>query len=796
MFVFLNALSLLSVNGVVVQDLDIDGEVACDSNILQQDIADFTDIAASPPLTAEMPQFIESTDVVPVSLVEEELSVLESADADSSSPHLAARHVARAGRAAARAGRTEAGLPVDAALPNLKMYLECKNLPKERSAMLVTKEEQDPYIYVQTPQLRGTRRAAEDAPGPGVTNFLTKEPNPVFLPILVPFDFTHVQPAVFTVVDKDFYTADDDIGSFQVNLGVLLKTVVDGGATFPLTKGGRPVTRDGVESTCSIRRAFIPVQETLEISFAGASLAAKDHALFGKGSSDPYLHVFAGGVSGKKLGTTNTVTQNLNPSWKPLEIPVESFSTSDDPWNAMLTVQAWDYDMASKDDIIGECSFPAYQLRIPKPTSKSELCTLVRTDEKGKKKYGDQPQGTVLLKASSGVRPLTIGDYIEAGVDLSFDVAVDLTQSNIFVQPPLHPRRPDQQSMYRVAMEAIGRVVDQYDSDHIYDLYTFGGRMAQQRNGTAPPPARQVAGQLESLQRKDAFRVEAQGVDGLMEQYDKVLAFCNAPEFETQMSGRHEVYGCYHGPTLFAPVLDRAIASMRLVNQHQKPTYKVLLVLTDGVNHDRDATMAKLVEASALPISVIYIGIGPGPFDRLEFLDGDTDEARREWASAGYKPRRDVVQFVDYPEQNTKNLLSGMTLEEVPHQLMAAYAEMGGGLPTKLGTRIENMGAHGQVDPATGTVVRETREFTQQGTPAPFEVRGQKGVTHYVKDFRSLGTHCTGGACMAHPVPPHQGNTVQGNTVPSNFVPQPSDSTEESNAWDPGPAVPMGLPVV
>ena len=35
-------------------------------------------------------------------------------------------------------------------------------------------------------------------------------------------------------------------------------------------------------------------------------------------------------------------------------------------------------------------------------------------------------------------------------------------------------------------MEAVGRVVDQYDTDHVYDLYTFGGRMLQARNGTGP----------------------------------------------------------------------------------------------------------------------------------------------------------------------------------------------------------------------------------------------------------------------------------------------------------------------
>ena len=52
-------------------------------------------------------------------------------------------------------------------------------------------------------------------------------------------------------------------------------------------------------------------------------------------------------------------------------------------------------------------------------------------------------------------------------------------------------------------------------------------------------------------------------------------------------------------------------------------SYHILLILTDGVISDMDQSRAAIVEASALPMSIIIVGVGSADFDMMEELDSD-----------------------------------------------------------------------------------------------------------------------------------------------------------------------------
>ena len=56
---------------------------------------------------------------------------------------------------------------------------------------------------------------------------------------------------------------------------------------------------------------------------------------------------------------------------------------------------------------------------------------------------------------------------------------------------------------------------------------------------------------------------------------------------------------------------------------HILQTYHILLILTDGVISDMDQTKAAIVEASALPMSIIIVGVGSANFEMMEELDAD-----------------------------------------------------------------------------------------------------------------------------------------------------------------------------
>jgi hypothetical protein len=51
--------------------------------------------------------------------------------------------------------------------------------------------------------------------------------------------------------------------------------------------------------------------------------------------------------------------------------------------------------------------------------------------------------------------------------------------------------------------------------------------------------------------------------------------------------------------------------------------YTILLILTDGIINDLQATVDEVVAGSGLPLSIIIVGIGNADFDQMDLLDAD-----------------------------------------------------------------------------------------------------------------------------------------------------------------------------
>jgi hypothetical protein len=68
--------------------------------------------------------------------------------------------------------------------------------------------------------------------------------------------------------------------------------------------------------------------------------------------------------------------------------------------------------------------------------------------------------------------------------------------------------------------------------------------------------------------------------------------------------------------------------------------YHVLLILTDGCIHDMRETINQIVKMSALPISIIIVGIGDNDFGNMEILDADDYDLVDEEQE---KAKRDIV---------------------------------------------------------------------------------------------------------------------------------------------------------
>jgi len=105
--------------------------------------------------------------------------------------------------------------------------------------------------------------------------------------------------------------------------------------------------------------------------------------------------------------------------------------------------------------------------------------------------------------------------------------------------------------------------------------------------------------------------------------------------------------------------------------------------LTDGAITDMLDTKDAIVSLSALPVSIIIVGVGTADFSKMEALDGDDGILRNRRAQPA---SRDIVQFVEFEKCMKTGTLSQQVLKEVPKQLVS-YMLMAGVKP--LATQVD-----------------------------------------------------------------------------------------------------------
>ena len=99
-----------------------------------------------------------------------------------------------------------------------------------------------------------------------------------------------------------------------------------------------------------------------------------------------------------------------------------------------------------------------------------------------------------------------------------------------------------------------------------------------------------------------------------------------------------------------------------------------MLLLTDGIINDMAETIRLLVDLSALPCSIIIVGVGNADFSQMEDLDGDGQILRDD---RGRPCMRDIVQFVRFTECVARGNLAEEVLKEVPPQFCQLMERIG-----------------------------------------------------------------------------------------------------------------------
>merc|ERR1719229_333458 len=257
--------------------------------------------------------------------------------------------------------------------------------------------------------------------------------------------------------------------------------------------------------------------------------------------------------------------------------------------------------------------------------------------------------GHLVLNSVSLEQQPTFLDFIQGGTELSFTVAVDFTGSNGNPAHPssLHYNDPTgAPNQYVTAIRSVGDIIQDYDNDKMFPALGFGARV---------PPHGHVSHEFFLNLTTDPY---CEGIDGVLAAYYQAL---NGVQL--------------YGPTNFSPVINH-VANFARAYQHDPANYFVLLIITDGIITDLDATKKAVIYASDLPLSIIIVGVGSEDFSAMDELDSDDQLL----AHNGQTAKRDIVQFVEMQKFVSgagshratwnKDLLAREVLAEIPDQLV------------------------------------------------------------------------------------------------------------------------------
>jgi len=516
----------------------------------------------------------------------------------------------------------------------LRLRLSCNDLIKMDS---FSKSDPMTVVYLQDSTTGG--KFVEI----GRTETISNSHNPHFHKCFdINYMFEEVQRLKFAVYDSDSKMAaldgHDFIGDAEATIGEMVGASA-GHWSKPLARTGKTGNRGVMHvdtEECSGARG------TLHFSFRGVGLDKKDFW----GKSDPYLEIWQANAQGTYtlVHKTETIKKTLNPTWRPFTMEFAALCNGDP--SRPLRFKVWDWDSDGSNDLIGTADTTYEQMKPASGAPGKMVFDLINPKKVpgGKKhKKGYKNSGELHLMGCTFEQEVGFLEHLQNGLEMNFAVGIDFTGSNGDPRTAgsLHYINPYKPNEYIAAMQAVGGVIQDYDSDKMFPTHGFGAKMADGR-----------VSHCFSLTGDEANPYCA-GVDGIIAMYKQAI-------------GRVQLWG----PTNFAPIIQATVSVAQAAHSSaaKGTTYYVLLMVTDGAITDMAATKDVIVAASHLPISIIIIGVGGADFSSMNILDGDEPNQLRN--SRGETCQRDIVQFVPYRHfQSNPVALAHEVLHEVPEQV-------------------------------------------------------------------------------------------------------------------------------
>lgn len=328
-----------------------------------------------------------------------------------------------------------------------------------------------------------------------------------------------------------------------------------------------------------------------------------------------------------------------NPKWNSTTCDLKSLCLGD--LTNKITIAVYDHHKEDSKQLIGSVSMTVEEL------IESDTRRFALIGSSKRKVAGSIGCSLARVKMNPTTRSL---EYLVGGLEITTMFAVDFSASN---GDPRHPRSLHHRgglkkmSAYQEAIHGVGSIMQEYNSGKQFKCFGFGASIDGK-------PSNCFA--LNGNERKPSCT----GIDGVLQAYENAFNFASLA-----------------GPTNFSPVIEvvKKLISVAAVTQEYQH-YTVLVILTDGGASDMEATIASIVSASRLPMSIIITGVGNDSFDDMVYLDADNVLLKD---SNGVVAERDIVQFAKFAGEcdGDGTALAKETLAELPRNIVDFFESKG-----------------------------------------------------------------------------------------------------------------------
>lgn len=519
----------------------------------------------------------------------------------------------------------------------IELSISCIDLP---DCDIVTKSDPQVFIYslvVDSQRAQGEVRKIEI----GRTEVIADDLNPKFAKkILMKYHFEQLQRLRFEVYDIDPIKQSDFLGAIETTLADIIASRA---SVFKQPLVGGPRKRPGY--------LVVEVEEVIACKqLATFSMSASDltSTCCGLLSPSVSVHIYRSNENGSLtiVHRSPEAPRSCNPKFPILNQKIVNLCNGD--LDRTIRFELIDRRI-NMNRHLGFFETTINDLKRNK--SDGQMFSLLQQGPSGIHARGSSK---VTIKDFKLINQATFLDYIKAGAQIHFVIAVDFTASNGDPAFPesLHYLDPTnrRQNPYEAALLAVGNILKSYDTMGMFAGFGFGAKLL----GPNRPPSH-----LFPLNGNDQHPYVS-SIDELVQVYRTKL--------------RNVILS---GPTNFSPCISHCNQIARQFEDGNH--YFVLLIVTDGIISDMMQTKKAIIEASKSPMSIIICGVGDAEFSAMNELDSDDIIMQVD----GKKAERDIVQFVPMSQflpssgrqqslaslQASQQLLAEEVLREIPDQL-------------------------------------------------------------------------------------------------------------------------------